>query len=187
MGDKLILTKALGTGVLFAAHSQLQADGEWISEATNSMLQSNRAGAEILHGHALSACTDVTGFGLAGHLLEMLALGKNDQTPLGARINLSHLPALSGAINCLAQGLSSTLHSQNASGQQNFSLLNNEQEALKWQRELLFDPQTSGGLLAAVSPEEASECLKELKLSGYHSAAIIGEVVERSETLVELI
>ena len=186
VGDKLILTKALGTGVLFAAHKQLQADGEWISEATNSMLQSNRASAEILHRHSLSACTDVTGFGLGGHLLEMLSLGKRDQTAPGARIVLNHLPALSGAINCLAQGLSSTLHSQNASGQQNFRCHKSEQETMKWQRELLFDPQTSGGLLAAISPEEADECLKELKLSGYHSAAVIGEVVERSETLVEL-
>jgi len=187
VGDKLILTKALGTGVLFAAHNQLQADGQWVEEATNSMLQSNRVSAEILHKHSLSACTDVTGFGLAGHLLEMLAHDTSGGSARGAHITLNQLPLLSGAIQCLAKGMSSTLHAQNARNEKKFALANHEQEDAKWLRELLFDPQTSGGLLAAVSPDEADNCLRELKQSGYQSAAIIGEIVEGPKTQVELI
>ena len=186
VGDKLILTKALGTGVLFAAHNQLQADGQWVKEATDSMLQSNRVSAEILHRHSLSACTDVTGFGLAGHLLEMLAQDTSSESVLGAHITLNQLPLLSGAIQCLAKGLSSTLHTQNARNEEKFVLANHQQEDAKWLRELLFDPQTSGGLLAAVSPDEAFNCLKELKQSGFQSAAIIGEIVEGSKTQIEL-
>jgi len=187
VGDKLILTKALGTGVLFAAHNQLQADGKWIEEAINSMLQSNRVSAEILHKHSLSACTDVTGFGLAGHLLEMLAQNKSKRSIRGARIELGQLPLLSGAIQCLAKGMSSTLHTQNARNEEKFILTNHEQKDARWLRDLLFDPQTSGGLLAAVSPDEALNCLRELKQSGYQSAAIIGEIVEGENIQVELI
>jgi len=187
VGDKLILTKALGTGVLFAAHSQLQADGRWVEEATNSMLQSNRVGAEILHRYSLSACTDVTGFGLAGHLLEMLAQDVDSQSVCGARITLNKLPLLSGAIQCLIKGISSSLHSQNARNEGKFVLSNHEQKDANGLRELLFDPQTSGGLLAAVSADDADNCLRELKQSGYQSASIIGEIVEGSKRQVELI
>jgi len=187
VGDKLILTKALGTGVLFAAHSQLQADGRWVEEATNSMLQSNRVSAEILHRYSLSACTDVTGFGLAGHLLEMLAQDVDSQSVCGARITLNKLPLLSGAIQCLIKGISSSLHSQNARNEGKFVLSNHEQKDANGLRELLFDPQTSGGLLAAVSADDADNCLRELKQSGYQSASIIGEIVEGSKIQVELI
>ncbi|HEY2738424.1 MAG TPA: selenide, water dikinase SelD, partial [Thermoanaerobaculia bacterium] len=95
-GDALLLTKPLGIGVLFASHMRLQAKAAWIDAALDSMLLSNRAAAAILRNHGATACTDVTGFGLAGHLLEML-----QPAGLGADIDLATLPALPGALDCL--------------------------------------------------------------------------------------
>ncbi|HRH06729.1 MAG TPA: selenide, water dikinase SelD, partial [Burkholderiaceae bacterium] len=94
-GDVLILTKPIGTGTLFAAHARLAAKGRWIDAALQSMQVSNRKGAHILREHGATACTDVTGFGLLGHLLEMTRPSKVD-----AEINLSALPLLDGAEEC---------------------------------------------------------------------------------------
>ena len=91
-GDALVLSKALGTGVLFAAHMQLAADGRDVSAAIAAMLQGNAAAAEVAVAHGASACTDITGFGLLGHLLEMLA-GVHS-----ARVALSQVPVLDGVL-----------------------------------------------------------------------------------------
>lgn len=167
-GDSLILAKPLGTGVLFAAHMQLLADGRNISTAMASMLLSNAAAAELALAHGASACTDITGFGLLGHLLEMLADGQ------GARLQLQCLPALPGALQHLASGVRSTMHTANASARPALACGEEEDSALQ---ELLFDPQTSGGLLIGVSSEQAQPLRDALRERGYAQAEIIGEVV----------
>lgn len=113
-GHVLILTKPLGTGVLLAANMRAKARGRWISKAIESMLQSNRGAAEIIRQQSCSACTDITGFGLIGHLLEMLKHDRDAamKSKVIARIKLSQIPALDGAIECVQSGIFSTLYPQ---------------------------------------------------------------------------
>ena len=139
-GDRLILTKALGTGALFAADMRCRAKGRWIDRAIASMLASNRAAAEILSLHGARACTDVTGFGLAGHLVEMVRA-----SAVGIVLAAADLPILDGALDCLAAGIESSLHKQNA--RQARAIRGEGAAAL---HPILFDPQTAGGLLASL-------------------------------------
>ena len=165
VGDALILGKALGVGALFAAHMQQRADGRDIDAALRAMLQSNAEAAAIARRFDAHALTDISGFGLAGHLLEML------DGRLGARIELKALPALAGAETAMAQGVFSTLHESN----QRLAALPTDGSTVRQQ--LLFDPQTSGGLLMAVPAAAADAALGALKNAGY-AAAIIGEVLD---------
>ena len=172
VGHQLILTQPLGTGTLFAAHAQLAAKGEWISQAIAGMQLSNRQAGEIFYGHNASACTDITGFGLLGHLLEMLK-----PAGLGASVNLGKLPCLDGALECFALGISSSLQPQNSRVRR---AIQNEE---RWHGHpaypLLFDPQTSGGLLASIADSEVDSCLKSLHNAGYNAACVIGHVLGR--------
>ncbi|MBI1357192.1 MAG: selenide, water dikinase SelD [Acidobacteria bacterium] len=168
-GDRLILTKALGTGTLFAAEMARQAKGRWIAGAIASMLRSNRAAAGVLRDHGARSCTDVTGFGLLGHLLGLLRADD-----LGADLALEDLPILDGALETAAAGLLSTLHPENLRAEQALVPAAGDPGAAL--RLLLFDPQTSGGLLAAVPPDRALACLTELHEKGYPDAAVIGTV-----------
>lgn len=167
-GDQLVLTKALGIGALFAAQRQLAVDGRDISSAVSSMLQSNRAAAELALAYGASACTDVTGFGLLGHLLEMLS-GVH-----GARLELARLPLLFGAIEQVAAGITSTMHAANARSA-GWSVQHPEtiDEA---RMQMLFDPQTSGGLLIAIGQQQAAALCEALQQHGYTQSRIIGEV-----------
>ncbi len=187
VGDQLILTQALGTGVLFAAHGHLQSDGHWIQEATAAMLQSNRAAAELLFQNHSSACTDVTGFGLAGHLLEMLKPDDRSVSPLSAQITLENLPLLPGALACFERGFESSLHHQNSRMFESGSLSATPSPGATHSHKILYDPQTSGGLLATIAPENSKRCLERLKSAGYSQAAIIGEIIEPAPTPLILV
>ncbi len=168
-GDALILTKALGTGTLLAADMRNQAGHHWMQEAFHSMLQSNAEAAEILVSHGARACTDITGFGLAGHLLEVIrASGCN------AEILLEKVSALPGALACFEKQIFSSLHDDNSQVSRN--LLNTESK--KGRLQLLFDPQTSGGLLCSLPQENVTNCMKELKKACYREAAIIGQLTK---------
>ena len=165
-GDRLILTKALGTGTLFAADMRCKAKGRWIEGAIASMLASNRAAAEILMRHGATACTDVTGFGLAGHLVEMVRA-----SAAGVALAAADLPILDGALDCLAAGIESSLHGQNA--RQARAIRGGEAGTLP---PILFDPQTAGGLLASVPEGRAADCLAALREAGCEDAAVVGIV-----------
>lgn len=165
-GDKLVLTKPIGTGALFAADMQARAPGSWIQAALAGMLVSNREAARCLATMSVHAATDVTGFGLAGHLREMLVASGQ-----GARLHMSDLPVLPGALEMISQGITSTLHEGNRQAtpvpfdsHPNF--------------ELLFDPQTAGGLLLGIAAEHADAAVAALKHAGYAGSAIIGEVID---------
>lgn len=169
VGDVLILTKALGSGTLFAADMRYQAQGRWIDNAIDAMLVSNQKAAEIMLEFGATACTDITGFGLCGHLVEMLQASQTS-----AILDLKNIPILTGAIETIAQGITSSLSPQN----QQFSryITNLDQFKNLPQFYLLFDPQTSGGLLASIPLENAQPCLQKLIDSNYNSAKIIGKV-----------
>jgi selenide,water dikinase len=168
-GDRLILTRPIGTGALFAADMRGRAKGRWISAAVAGMCTGHRAAAEAIRPFRPSACTDVSGFGLAGHLLEMLK-----GTGHGARLSLGAVPLLDGAAECAAAGLLSTLHPANL---RFAAALGGDGVAADDPRHtLLFDPQTAGGLLMAVAPDVAEACTGALRSAGYPDAAIIGTV-----------
>ena len=175
-GDVLILTKALGTGTIFAAKMQRKARGKWIEEAIQSMVQSNRLAGEIIFRNGASACTDVTGFGLLGHLVEMVKSSNVD-----VNINLESLPVLEGAIDTLAMGIHSSLQSANVRLRR--AIRNLEDCSGNLLYPLIYDPQTSGGLLASVPEKKAHKCLKELKHSGFTKATIIGKVMCKGDHL----
>lgn len=166
----LILTKPLGTGTLFAADMRLQAKGYWIDDAVTSMLQSNQDAATCLMRHQASACTDITGFGLLGHLLEMIK-----SVSVAIDLDLDAIPALPGAMDCLEQKIMSSLHPKNLQARDQVDNLHESQGHPHWP--LLFDPQTSGGLLAAVPAEEVLDCLADLQVLGYSYSCQIGWVI----------
>ncbi len=165
-GDRLILTKPLGSGVMFAAEMQLRARGDWVETAIAQMLVSNRDAALRARNLGVRSATDVTGFGLAGHLFEMLeAAGRQ------AQLDLDALPALPGALELLEAGIRSSLHEDNAKVGR---YIDGGEGQMR--RELLFDPQTSGGLILAVRPKAAERLLEALREVGLEAAAIIGTV-----------
>ena len=164
-GDALILTKPLGTGVLLAAEMQMAAKGADIAAALASMASPQGAAARLLAPEA-RAMTDVTGFGLAGHLMGLL-----EASGAAARLDLAALPVLPGALELLEEGTRSTLHETNAALRPRLGLPGTPRA------ELLFDPQTAGGLLAAVPKTRAAALTQRLQSQGF-PAAIIGEIAE---------
>ncbi len=164
-GDALLLSKPLGTGILLAGHMRGQTKARWLQAALDQMRRTNADAIRILRQHGASACTDVTGFGLAGHLLEMLdAAGK------AAGLWLSAIPALDGALELAARGVESTLAPENERVMRRAGIGGNDVRLA-----LLADPQTSGGLLAGIPPERAWACVDAMAAAGLH-AAIIGVV-----------
>ncbi|PSM51156.1 selenide, water dikinase SelD [Chroococcidiopsis sp. CCALA 051] len=182
-GQVLILTKALGTGTLFAAEMQREAKGDWIDRAVTSMLQSNQVAAACLMAHGATACTDVTGFGLAGHLYEMVRASRSvGISACAVDLNLAAIPALEGAIATLQKGIVSSLQAENlriARFITDLNIAGSESISQSGRYSLLFDPQTSGGLLASIPAEQASQCLDKLHSLGYPQSCIIGKVVDR--------
>jgi selenide,water dikinase len=175
-GDKLILTKPLGTGTLFAADMRMKAKGRWIDGALASMTQSNRDAALCLHAHGATACTDVTGFGLLGHLVEMTKPSSVD-----VELWLGALPLLDGALDTVRLGILSSLQPQNVRLRR--AIRDVGSFAGDARLPLIFDPQTAGGLLASVPGERAGACVTELRRLGYGEATMIGAVKQLSDQL----
>lgn len=173
-GQVLILTKALGTGTLFAADMRYQAKGRWIDEAVHSMLLSNQEAARTFVEYGATACTDITGFGLLGHLLEMVKASR-----VAVELDLEAIPVLEGALETLQLGITSSLQPQNLRASNYISNLSEVSASHKYP--LLFDPQTAGGLLAAISSEQADSCLAALKALGYSHSRIVGRVIPAVE------
>jgi len=174
VGDQLILTKPLGTGTLLVGHAHHQCRGEWMDAMIENMLVSNQCASQIAkHQHAV-ALTDVTGFGLAGHLLEML-----DASQVSARLNLSGLPLLDGFTELSDDGLASTLAPSNREVESRIRCETDLSTTGKYGA--LFDPQTSGGVLIATKQASAQSTLEQLHSGGYQHSAVIGEVVLQDE------
>ena len=173
-GDRLVLTKPIGTGTLLAADMRGKAKARWVDGAIRAMLQSNRDAAGAVRACGGRSCTDVTGFGLLGHLVEMTKASGID-----ARVALDAVPILEGAQETAARGLLSSLQPQNVRLRR--AVANLEAAGADPRYPLLFDPQTAGGLLAGVPENEAETCLGRLHALGYTHAAVIGEIAERDD------
>ena len=173
-GDRLVLTKGLGTGTLFAAEMRMKAKGRWIDGAISAMRQSSRLAAAALRRHGATACTDVTGFGLLGHLVEMTRASGVD-----ARLDLASIPALDGALETARAGLLSSLHPHNVRLRR--AVDDPGAHAGDPRYRLLYDPQTAGGLLAGVPADRAEACVAELIVQGYPQAAVVGAVEPRAD------
>jgi selenide,water dikinase len=170
-GDRLVLTKPLGTGVILAAAARRLAPGRVVEEALATMVQSAAAAARCLLAHRATACTDVTGFGLLGHLLEMLRASN-----MSAVLDPDAVPALDGALGVFARGITSSLHADNVAALAALDPAARAHEIAP----LLIDPQTAGGLLGGIPVDHAMDCLAQLQEQGYR-AAVIGRVVESSD------
>ena len=171
-GEQLILTKPIGTGALLAGAMQGRTRAADLVAAVDAMDCSNAVAADVLRNHGATACTDVTGFGLAGHLTEMTrAAGE-----VGARVHFDRVPRLRGAVDLIAEGTTSSLQDNNEQALRDFTIVG----ALPGAPEIriLADPQTAGGLLASVTATDAGACVDELRRQGYPQATIIGEVIE---------
>ncbi|MFZ0406971.1 MAG: selenide, water dikinase SelD [Cyanobium sp.] len=175
-GDVLLLSRPLGSGVLFAAAMAGAAEPQWIDAALAEMQRSQAALVPLLASHGVRACTDVTGFGLLGHLGEMLAAAPAVQVALSGEA----IPALPGALELLRRGYASSLSPANASA---LALLAGP---VRWEAAgaaepgrtgLLLDPQTCGPLLAALPAERAAAALAELHAAGFVEAALIARVL----------
>jgi selenide,water dikinase len=173
-GQVLILTKALGTGTLFAADMRYKAKGRWIDQAVESMLLSNQAAAKVFLEHGATACTDITGFGLLGHLIEMI-----QASGVAVELDLEAIPVLEGAIETAQMGITSSLQPQNLRASRLIISLSEVENCSKYP--LLFDPQTSGGLLATISADQATDCLTSLQACGYKHSCVIGQVIPATQ------
>lgn len=175
-GDKLIVTKPIGTGTLFAADMRHKAKGRWIAAALDHMVMSNRLGAQCLVEYGSRAATDITGFGLLGHLVEMVRASEVD-----VELVLDAVPMMDGAEDTVRAGIVSSLQPQNVRLRR--AVVNLEEAGKDPRYPLIFDPQTAGGLLASVPADSADACVAKLIELGYARTMIVGEVKEQSDRL----
>ena len=173
IGDKIVLTKPVGTGALFAADMRAKCQGRHYTTALQIMVQSNVIASRIACelGDSIHACTDLTGFGLMGHLLEMLVAGSD----IGAVINIREIPFFQGALDASSNGIYSSLQPQNARSRRAVSNDVDAATACPLEYPLLFDPQTAGGLLFFVSVDVSDSFVDNLRVQ-YPFTAVIGEI-----------
>ena len=178
-GDTLVLSKPLGTGVVSTAIKRGKAAPRWIEAATRSMTTLNRSAAEIALAHMVQGMTDVTGFGLIGHARE-LALASN----VALTIRAAEVPLLEGAVECVCAGMiPGGLKANREFAECVVEYAASVPEEL---RTMLFDPQTAGGLLIAVSAAEAEQLVGEMRGSGLE-ARCIGEVSAARKPLISVV
>ena len=187
-GQTIIITKSVGTGTLFAAEMKGKAKGPWVSEALKSMCMSNRKAALCLRDYGATSCTDVTGFGVLGHLVEMVNAQEEDEDKqtqtegkATARLYLDSLPCMLGAVECIESGIFSSLQPQNVRLRRAVRTVSQKECGKSSKYPLLFDPQTAGGLLATVPFERTTECVKALIDLGYVDTCVVGEIIMESE------
>lgn len=178
-GDKLVFTKAIGTGVISTAIKRRKADFAWTRAAVHSMTTLNKAAAEVVAGFEVHGMTDITGFGLIGHARE-LARGSG----VSLRIFASKVPLLEGALECVRHGfVPGGLKSNRGFAEGCVEYASDVPEEL---RTLLYDPQTAGGLLISVAAADADPLLAKLHEAGI-AAEQIGEVLEKQAPLIAIL
>lgn len=173
-GDRLILSKPIGSGVMLAALMQCKLRGELFLPLIDTMMLRNQIALRLIQEQGVSAVTDVTGFGLAGHLLEMLSASQ-----LGAELHLSDVRAIEGAKELVDEGIESTLAPENRWREPQIDVSETLKNSSTYK--LLFDPQTCGGLLLGVRPESEKGVLELLENDGFSETCVIGDVVSQSE------
>lgn len=176
-GDKVILTKPLGAGIISTALKAGQASQSQIATITRSMLTLNDKASALMVEAGAHACTDITGFGFIGHVSHLA-----QNSGVGMNINLAALPAFPGALELVRRGFCPGGLQRNRefySGSAQFA-----PEVPSEAQDVLYDPQTSGGLFICVSPDKAEGLLGRLKAAGVSDAAIIGEVVSEPKGII---
>ncbi len=174
VGDAIILTKPIGTGIMSTAIKAKLAEKSQIQEAVAVMSQLNRYAAEVMADFKVNACTDVTGFGLAGHLIEMARGAKKHISLYSQKV-----PLLEGVLAFASMGLvPAGAHKNRAFFKDSTRVPPGMNRALA---DLMFDPQTSGGLMISVEKQEALLCVAQMEQKGIN-AGIIGEVSKESNT-----
>ena len=170
-GDNLVLTKPIGTGVITTAGKQGVAPEDVMARAIESMSALNAGACEAMLNVGVNACTDVTGFGLIGHIHNVL-----QASHVGANIYLNRIPVLDGVWDLLEKGIApgGTHRNRTSLGH----LVDWQPGISELSQLLLFDAQTSGGLLIAVAPEKTEALVGELKAKQTISAVIIGEIID---------
>ena len=180
-GDTLLLTKALGTGVISTAIKRGKAEPAWIDAAVRSMTTLNKAAAEVITDgprFAVHALTDVTGFGLIGHAREMARA-----SGVSLRLHASSMPLLAGALECVRAGyIPGGLKANREFAE---CMVGYDDGILDDLRTMLFDPQTAGGLLISVVAEDATDLQRALSAAGV-AAARIGEVLPSAKPLIQV-
>lgn len=171
VGDKLILTKALGVGLICTANRVGEADPEHLAAAIRSMTTLNRTAAQISRKYRVHAATDVTGFSFLGHLHEMMG-GK-----LSCRVDARRIPVLPGAEKAAEDFLYTAAGQRNRNHTAPFVRFEGVPFSME---EVLYDPQTSGGLLFAVDPADANELEQKLQQAGL-AAKIVGEILDKTD------
>jgi selenide,water dikinase len=169
-GDRLILTKPLGTGIINTAIKGGLASREIINTVTRLMATLNRDAAEMMKHYPVHACTDITGFGLLGHLAEMII-----DTKFSVRLTSKTIPIIPETLNYAGMGLIPAGTYNNRKFRE--CMVDFTPSVDRLLQDILFDPQTSGGLLMGVDRESADELLDKLNEKGLANAAIIGEVL----------
>ena len=172
IGDRMVLTKPLGTGIVATAIKAGRASPESEAAIVDSMATLNNTAAKLMQDFSPHACTDVTGFGLIGHAAEMIA-----GTDSGFLIQSSDLPIFDEVAGYSSQGLLPAGLQRNRKFRE--SIVDLDESIPQYRQDLLFDPQTSGGLLIALSAEQSLKLVEGLKQAGISQAAVIGEVVSQ--------
>ena len=167
----LILTKKLGVGIVCTASRVQEAKEEDMKEAVSSMIQLNKYASEICRKYEIHACTDVTGFSFLGHLHEML------DGRLSAEVIAEQIPVISGAADYANEFLLTAAGQRNRNHVGPYVEFEHVPFAME---EVLFDPQTSGGLLIAAAPDQAERLLVELREAGLPASAV-GTLTEKKE------
>lgn len=173
VGDALVLTRPLGTGVLLHADMMGRATGPEVVALHDHLGQSSAAAVDALEGAVVHAATDVTGFGLARHLLEM-----SEASGVSARLRFDRVPVLPGVRRLLAAGERSTFHAQNRLERPLLHATGTARRDPAF--EVLFDPQTAGGLALAVPPAEVEDVLERLRGVGCQDAVVVGVAEEQA-------
>ncbi len=180
LGDQLILTKPLGIGIITTAIKGGLASEEIMKTATRLMATLNRQAADVMKDYPVHACTDITGFGLLGHLTEMVK-----DSEYGLQIYADSIPVLPEALDYAGMGLVPGGAFNNREFYGHMVEIASSVDPLI--QDVLFDPQTSGGLLISVDGHSAKGLLLTLKEKGVQEATMIGEVVSRSKQKIKVI
>ena len=175
-GDVLILGKPLGIGILSAALKKEVLSSAGYADMLRWTTQLNTPGCAFANMDEVHAVTDVTGFGLAGHLLEICR-----GSQLGATLRFAQLPLIDEAIHHAKTGIVTGASARNWAGYGSQTTLT--PDLAEWQQKILTDPQTSGGLLVACSPAAAEAVLAQFRQEGFEQAAVIGEMRRGAPTL----
>lgn len=170
VGDKLILTKRLGTGILSTALKAGKVDKQLVAVMTKSMATLNKIASELMQEVGVNACTDITGFGFLGHAGQMA-----ESSHVAMKVNSDSIPIFAGVVEFAKKGLCPGGLHRNTEFYG--KLVEFSERVPEYMRDILFDPQTSGGLLISVAEEKADMLLGRLKKTGIAKAAIVGEIV----------